>query len=126
MSTQSEQSEKCLSHFKKGFLVLIFGLLMVVIVNAVRAAAGDIDHFQITTEGLNVAMVLFAVGAGVVSWFSSNPDRGIFCTYVLILGAICAGATFLLYDKNFIVLIIFGAQVLFSSLMVAAIQVKYP
>lgn len=122
----SAQSKKCMPHFKKGFLVLIFGLFMVVIVNAARWAAGDIDHFQIAKEGLNVLMALFAVGAGFIAWFGSNPDRGILWKYVFYIGAICVGVTFFVYDKNFIVLIIFGAHVLFSSLMVAKIQVKYP
>jgi len=122
----SAQSEKCMPHFKKGFLVLIFGLLMVVIVNAARWVAGDIDHFQIAKEGLNVLMALFAVGAGFIAWFSSNPDRGILWKYVLVIGLIGTGVTFFAYDMNLIVLIVFSLQVLFSSIMVAKIRVKYP
>jgi len=122
----SAQSEKCMPHFKKGFLVLIFGLLMVVIVNAARWVAGDIDHFQIAKEGLNVLMALFAAGAGFIAWFSSNPDRGILWKYVLVIGLIGTGVTFFAYDMNLIVLIVFSLQVLFSSIMVAKIRVKYP
>ncbi len=126
MSELTEQTEKCVSHFKKGFQVLVFGLLMVVIVNAARWVAGDIDHFQIAKEGLNVLMALFAVGAGLIAWFCSNPDRGILWKYVLVMGAICIVVTFFAYDKNYIVLIVFGVQVLLSSLMVAKVRVKYP
>jgi uncharacterized BrkB/YihY/UPF0761 family membrane protein len=115
-----------MSHFKKGFLVLIFGLCMVIIVNAARSVAGDIDHFQIAKEGLNVLMALFAVGAGFIAWFSSNPDRSILWKYVLVIGLIGTGVTFFAYDMNLIVLIVFSLQVLFSSIMVAKIRVKYP
>ena len=119
-------SQEPMSRFKKFILIMLVGVALVFAVNLVRSIAGDLDHFQVTKEGLNVAILLFAIGAGFIGSYTPNNDRQIFGRFVIYIGVICTGIVFFLYDMNYIVLACMAVQILVSSRIVAAIPVPYP
>lgn len=121
-------SEKVVTHWKKFYYILLLGALMVLATNFTRYWSGDITHLQPIWEGLNKAIMLFAFGAAVIGWFSSNPDRTIFGRLVFVIGAISTAAVFLSYEMNTIVLVLifFSLLAITSSLMVAKIRVPAP
>ena len=111
---------------KKGLIILIFGLAMILVTNLLRLITGDLNTFQFNSEGLNYAIVIFALGAGFIGWFSTNDDRPILTWFVFGIGVLCCVFVFFSYDKNVVVLISYFILVIISSLMIRVMEVKYP
>ncbi len=118
--------EKVVPHWMKFLEIMMVGIATLVVTNFTRVLFGDLDHFQITKEGLNVAIILFTLGAAIIGVFSSNADRPVFGKYVVYIGLCCAAFVFFAYDKNIIAVAGFLGLVLTSGLMVAKIRVPYP
>lgn len=125
-SSSGQNVNQPMSRGAKFFFILLVGLIMVLVINFTRYWSGDITHLQPIWEGLNKAIMLFALGAAVIGWFSSNPDRTIFGRLVFVIGAISTAAVTFSYEMNTIVLIFFSLLAIISSLMVAKIRVPAP
>ncbi|XOU94329.1 MAG: hypothetical protein ACNFW9_05830 [Candidatus Kerfeldbacteria bacterium] len=117
--------QKC-SKIKKGFLIFLFGVVMVIVTNIFRAVSGDVPSFIVGNEGLTWAILLFAFGAGFIGWFTSNPDRKIFGWFVFTMGFFGDLFVFFGYDKSGSVLITFFILILVSSLSIRLVETKAP
>lgn len=120
-----KKTKKIWSASWKASLISMIGLAMVIIVNVVRNMNGEIDGFYIISEGVNYAIAMFALGAGIVAWASSNADRSIFGRYVLMVGLICAVIVGGVYG-SWSVFFTFAAEGTISAMLVTIIPTPYP